>query len=119
MAATDTTILKQHLIDAAICIRCGACEAACPIDAITHDSNNYVVSADTCKMCMNCVPVCPTGAIDSWRLVPKAKPYTLEEQFSWFELPEELTPAQLRRRTGESNLDQAFLSLIQAAGAQR
>ncbi len=29
----------------------------------------------------------------------------------------ELTPAELRARTGESNLDQAFLTLIQAAGA--
>ena len=91
----QSAILKQHLIDAAICIRCGACEAACPIDAITHDSNNYVVEAATCNMCMNCIPVCPTGAIDSWRVVARAKPYTLEEQFSWFELPEELTPAQL------------------------
>lgn len=95
MNTTADTLLKQHLIDAAICIRCGACEAACPIDAITHDDNNYVVNADTCGMCMNCIPVCPTGAIDSWRLVPRAKAYTLEEQFSWFELPEELTEAQL------------------------
>ena len=124
MAATDTTILKQHLIDAAICIRCGACEAACPIDAITHDSNNYVVSADTCKMCMNCVPVCPTGAIDSWRLVPKAKPYTLEEQFSWFELPEELTPAQLAEAgvaedalAGDEQADDALQTQAQAEAA--
>ncbi len=101
-----TALLKQHLIDAAICIRCGACEAACPIEAITHDDNNYVVSPETCGMCMNCIPVCPTGAIDSWRLVPKAKAYTLEEQFSWFELPEELTPAQL----AEAGVDEAALA---------
>jgi benzoyl-CoA 2,3-dioxygenase component A len=88
-------ILKQHLIDAAICIRCGACEAACPIQAISHDSNNYVVDASICDMRMACVPVCPTGAIDSWRMVPASKPYTLEEQFSWYELPEELTSSQL------------------------
>lgn len=95
MSTADKSLLKQHLIDPAICIRCGACEAACPIDAITHDANNYVVSADICKMCLNCIPVCPTGAIDNWRMVPKAKAYTLDEQFSWFDLPDELTPAQL------------------------
>ncbi len=92
---TDATLLKQHLIDPAICIRCGACEAACPIDAITHDANNYVVNAATCGMCLNCIPVCPTGAIDNWRSVPRAHPYTLEEQFGWYDLPEELTAAQL------------------------
>ncbi len=77
-----TAILKQHLIDPAICIRCGACEAACPIKAISHDSNNYVVDPSICEMCMACIPVCPTGAIDNWRMVPKAKAYALAEQFS-------------------------------------
>ncbi|MBK6868614.1 MAG: benzoyl-CoA 2,3-epoxidase subunit BoxA [Burkholderiales bacterium] len=90
-----TAILKQHLIDPAICIRCGACEAACPIKAISHDSNNYVVDPSICEMCMACIPVCPTGAIDNWRMVPKAKAYALAEQFSWYDLPEELTEAQL------------------------
>ena len=91
----SSAILKQHLIDPAICIRCGACEAACPIKAISHDSNNYVVDPSICEMCLACIPVCPTGAIDNWRMVPKAKAYTLAEQFSWYDLPEELTEAQL------------------------
>ncbi len=94
-APPDAALLKQHLIDPAICIRCGACEAACPIDAISHDANNYVVDPSICEKCMACIPVCPTGAIDNWRMVPKAKAYTLAEQFSWFDLPEELTAAQL------------------------
>ncbi|MBS0315989.1 MAG: benzoyl-CoA 2,3-epoxidase subunit BoxA [Proteobacteria bacterium] len=93
--ATDTTLLKQHLIDPAICIRCGACEAACPIQAISHDANNYVVDPSICEKCLACIPVCPTGAIDNWRMVPKASAYPLAEQFGWFDLPEELTPAQL------------------------
>ena len=92
---TDTTLLKQHLIDPAICIRCGACEAACPIQAISHDANNYVVDPSICEQCLACIPGCPTGAIDNWRLVPKARAYALDEQFGWFDLPEELTPAQL------------------------
>ena len=43
--------LKQHLIDPEICIRCNTCEATCPINAITHDDNNYVVDAGTCNAC--------------------------------------------------------------------
>jgi benzoyl-CoA 2,3-dioxygenase component A len=77
--------LKQHLIDPEICIRCNTCEEACPIDAVTHDANNYVVEAGKCNGCMACVPPCPTGAIDNWRVVRAA--YGLDEQFSWTELP--------------------------------
>ena len=39
------TVIKQHLIDPEICIRCNTCETMCPEGAITHDSNNYVVDA--------------------------------------------------------------------------
>ena len=38
----DNGILKQHLIDPEICIRCNTCEATCPVDAVTHDERNYV-----------------------------------------------------------------------------
>src|SRR4051812_6315420 len=77
--------LKQHLIDPEICIRCNTCEETCPIDAVTHDDNNYVVNAEICNYCMDCIAPCPTGAIDNWRIV--AKTYSLEEQFSWSDLP--------------------------------
>lgn len=95
MDMADTALIKQHLIDPEICIRCGACEAACPIDAITHDDRNYVVDVNTCESCRACVPVCPTGAIDNWLTVPRAAAYSLEQQFSWDQLPPELTLAQL------------------------
>ncbi|HPR44391.1 MAG TPA: benzoyl-CoA 2,3-epoxidase subunit BoxA, partial [Ottowia sp.] len=35
------------------------------------------------------------GSIDNWRTMPKAQPYTLEEQYSWDDLPVEKTPDQL------------------------
>ena len=79
--------MKQHLIDPEICIRCYTCEEMCPIDAITHDDNNVVVDAEICDYCMACIAPCPTGSIDNWRMV--MKPYSLEEQFSWDELPEQ------------------------------
>jgi benzoyl-CoA 2,3-dioxygenase component A len=78
-------LVKQHVIDPEICIRCHACEAACEIGAIEHDDVNVVVKAEACNECMSCIPVCPTGSIDNWRLV--ATPYTLAEQYGWSELP--------------------------------
>jgi ferredoxin len=48
-------VIKQHLIDPEICIRCNTCEATCPVGAITHDSRNYVVDADKCNLCMDCI----------------------------------------------------------------
>jgi benzoyl-CoA 2,3-dioxygenase component A len=80
-----TDVLKQHLIDPEICIRCNTCEETCPLDAVTHDGNNYVVDASICNHCMDCISPCPTGSIDNWRIV--AKPYSLEEQYSWQDLP--------------------------------
>lgn len=80
-------VLKQHLIDPEICIRCNTCEETCPIDAIMHDENNYVVRADTCNGCMACISPCPTGAIDNWRDVLTAEAYSVDEQLTWDELP--------------------------------
>ena len=88
-------LIKQHLIDPEICIRCNTCEATCPINAITHDDRNYVVRADVCNQCMACIAPCPTGAIDNWRIVPAARAWPIEEQLVWDELPCELTPDQL------------------------
>lgn len=85
-------VLRQHLIDPEICIRCNTCEATCPVGAITHDTNNYVVDADKCNFCMACVPPCPTGAIDNWRDVPRTQAYPLDAQFGWDVLPEQLDP---------------------------
>src|SRR5512141_1387409 len=86
-AAPLAEVLRQHLIDPEICIRCNTCEETCPVDAITHDSRNYVVDAAKCNACNECISPCPTGAIDNWRQVDKAKPYTLAEQLGWDSLP--------------------------------
>jgi benzoyl-CoA 2,3-dioxygenase component A len=85
MQQSEGATVRQHLIDPEICIRCNTCEATCPIGAITHDENNYVVDAGTCNHCMDCVAPCPTGAIDNWFQVPQ--PFSLDDQFSWQELP--------------------------------
>lgn len=82
-----TTIMRQHLIDPEICIRCNTCEETCPVDAISHDSRNYVVDAAKCKYCYNCISPCPTGAIDNWRHVEAESAYPLAEQLLWDTLP--------------------------------
>ena len=82
-------ILRQHLIDPEICIRCNTCEATCPVGAITHDDRNYVVRADVCNGCMACIAPCPTGSIDNWRSLPAANAYSIEEQLGWDALPAE------------------------------
>ena len=53
--AADSVLIRQHLIDPEICIRCNTCEATCPVGAITHDDRNYVVRADVCEQCMACI----------------------------------------------------------------
>ena len=89
MTATTHAIevLRQHVIDPEICIRCNTCEETCPVDAVSHDARNYVVDASKCNFCNDCISPCPTGAIDNWRQVDKAQPYTLAEQLSWDSLP--------------------------------
>jgi benzoyl-CoA 2,3-dioxygenase component A len=95
MDQSDVVIIKQHLIDPEICIRCNTCEATCPVGAITHDSRNYVVDAAKCNQCMACIPPCPTGSIDNWRTVPRLAAYGLDAQFGWDVLPPELTADEL------------------------
>jgi benzoyl-CoA 2,3-dioxygenase component A len=115
-APLEAGLIRQHLIDPEICIRCNTCEATCPVGAITHDSRNYVVDADKCNLCMACVPPCPTGSIDNWRTVPRARAYSVEEQLGWDTLPPELPAAELAESTS-ADLD-AVASDAAAASAE-
>ena len=96
MNAPDANgLMRQHLIDPEICIRCNTCEATCPVGAITHDARNYVVDPTKCNLCMACVPPCPTGSIDNWRIMPPARAYSVQEQLGWDELPQPLQTEEL------------------------
>ncbi len=116
MGSNDLRSIKQHLIDPEICIRCNTCEAICPIQAITHDARNYVVDADICNSCMACISPCPTGAIDNWRAMPLTRTYSLADQFSWDELPAELSAEQLAA-LGVGAADSAVVAPTAAAAA--
>ena len=101
MEQAQAAVIKQHLIDPEICIRCNTCESICPQKAITHDDNNYVVDADLCNLCMACISPCPTGSIDNWRMMPRARAYTPAEQLTWDSLPAEMSAAELAAAGGE------------------
>ncbi|MEO7007839.1 MAG: benzoyl-CoA 2,3-epoxidase subunit BoxA [Caldimonas sp.] len=114
---TATAVILQHLIDPEICIRCNTCEVTCPVGAITHDDRNYVVRADVCERCMACIAPCPTGSIDNWRTMPKARAYSIEEQFGWDELPAELTSEQLAAEGVSADAAAALSAEPEAAAA--
>ena len=103
MDMADSAVIKQHLIDPEICIRCNTCETMCPVGAITHDSNNYVVDASKCNWCNACISPCPTGSIDNYRSMPRVRVYSVEEQLGWNELPPELPREQLLAEAGSGS----------------
>ena len=119
-------VLRQHLIDPEICIRCNTCEETCPIDAITHDSRNYVVDATKCNACNACISPCPTGAIDNWRQVESASAYSLDDQLSWDSLPTQREivaqatdiPADIANLTAEAASGQGGLAPAPWSAAQ-
>ncbi len=45
------------------CVSCGACEAECPVDAISEGEDKYVIDAEKCTDCGSCAEVCPNDAI--------------------------------------------------------
>jgi ferredoxin len=44
------------------CISCGACEAECPVEAISEGDGKFVIDPDKCTECGACADVCPVGA---------------------------------------------------------
>ena len=116
-APLATGVIKQHLIDPEICIRCNTCEAICPVNAITHDDRNYVVRADVCNLCMACIAPCPTGSIDHWRTVSAARAYSIEDQLVWDELPAEMTADQMAISGVQSEVAPVVAHQAEPAGA--
>lgn len=45
------------------CVKCGSCEATCPVGAITEGEAKYVIDPEVCVDCGACEAGCPVGAI--------------------------------------------------------
>ncbi|MDE2501500.1 MAG: benzoyl-CoA 2,3-epoxidase subunit BoxA [Burkholderiales bacterium] len=106
-ASVASELIRQHLIDPEICIRCNTCETMCPTGAITHDARNYVVDAAKCNWCNDCISPCPTGSIDNYRRMPRRQAYSVEAQLLWDMLPAELTPTQLAEAGAVADVESA------------
>ncbi|MBE6799205.1 MAG: 4Fe-4S dicluster domain-containing protein [Ruminococcaceae bacterium] len=45
------------------CIKCGACAAACPVEAISEGDDKFEIDADKCIDCGSCADGCPVECI--------------------------------------------------------
>ncbi len=46
------------------CIACGACEAACPVEAISMGADHFEIDPEKCIECGACAATCPVEAIE-------------------------------------------------------
>jgi ferredoxin len=44
------------------CLACGACQAECPVGAISEGEKQYKIDPKKCAECGACANVCPVGA---------------------------------------------------------
>ena len=52
--------MAYHITDE--CIACGACQAVCPVDAISEGDGKFVIDPDLCIDCGSCASECPVEA---------------------------------------------------------
>jgi MinD superfamily P-loop ATPase len=55
--------MKSAVIDPALCVQCGECEARCRFDAVEQGRDAYQVNPLRCEGCAVCAYVCPVSAI--------------------------------------------------------
>ena len=45
------------------CVSCGACEAQCPVGAISMGEGKFEIDPEKCIDCGSCAAQCPVGTI--------------------------------------------------------
>jgi ferredoxin len=56
----EVKLMAYRISDA--CIKCGACEPQCPVNAISEGDERYVIDPELCIECGACASVCPVSA---------------------------------------------------------
>lgn len=57
----------NQIVEPGLCVRCGACEPACPVDIIRFDDRQfpYITREEECiRHCTRCIKVCPGAEVD-------------------------------------------------------
>jgi len=56
----------NRVVDKGLCVRCGACIAACPLDVLHSGENLYPIAPDPdrCTSCELCIRICPGHEVD-------------------------------------------------------
>lgn len=66
------------VLDAALCLGCGACAARCPFGAVGSSDGNPIVDFEACMGCGVCVAHCPSGALNLVRAPERGEPLEIQ-----------------------------------------
>ena len=64
--------MAYHISDD--CISCGACEAECPVGAISEGDGKFEINADLCTESGSCAAACPVGPPQQSSIFPSETP---------------------------------------------
>ena len=65
--ACVTVHLEVPILDASLCMLCGACAELCQFKGISRMGNNLLLLPELCHGCGGCLRVCPRGALGQGR----------------------------------------------------